>query len=294
LVNYPVLTDIQQDELPALTKPAQTMSAKFEDSTHQLWHCETVKGSKILKVCNHDNIKGSSFWQGMNNLFDARFPDSLGHIEQIYRLLSEHSPLTIPKPSAYQSSVFVLSDYLLGQEVDASTITDEMVKPLAEHIAALHQAQQNKWGAIHHGSFYAQDWSPRLYATLVSLLEAQSFDLSNNIITQILEQAKQISVSQFVPVMMDLRWDQFLHQQGQLSAVVDLDAFVYAPQELELVMLEYLLTSDQCKLFIDNYIRYLPLATIDTVRQPYRLLLFLMNMLGETDLDLWLNAPIRF
>ncbi len=270
------------------------MSAKFEDSTHQLWHCETVKGFKVLKVCNHDNIKESTFWQGMNSLFDAQFPDSLGHIEQIYHLLSSHSPLIIPKPSAYQSSVFVLSDYLQGQEVDASTTTDEMVKQLAEHVAVLHQLQQDKWGAIHHANFYAQDWSPRLYATLVCLLESQSFDLSNNIITQTLEQAKQISVSQFVPVMADLRWDQFLHQQGQLSAVVDLDAFVYAPQELELVMLEYLLAADQFNYFIDSYTRYLPLPTLDTVRQPYRLLLFLMNMLGETDIDLWLNAPTRF
>jgi hypothetical protein len=89
--------------------------------------------------------------------------------------------------------------------------------------------------------------------------------------------------------MPDLRWDQFLQQNKQLTALVDLDAFVYGPKELELVLLEYLLNSEQAELFKEHYQRHSELPDLNFVRAPYRLLLFLMNVLGETDLSNWLG-----
>ena len=94
--------------------------------------------------------------------------------------------------------------------------------------------------------------------------------------------------------MPDLRWDQFLMQQGKLSALVDLDAIVYGPRTLEFVLLEYLLDQTQAECFATEYQNYQSIPDLTKVRLPYRLLLFLMNVLGETDLNSWLNHPERF
>jgi aminoglycoside phosphotransferase (APT) family kinase protein len=91
--------------------------------------------------------------------------------------------------------------------------------------------------------------------------------------------------------MMDLRWDQMLHQQGQLSAIVDMDAYVIGPPELELILLEYQLSPEQAERFKAIYLDVADMPDLSAVRHTYRLLLFLMNSLGETDIQKWMSAP---
>jgi hypothetical protein len=94
--------------------------------------------------------------------------------------------------------------------------------------------------------------------------------------------------------MPDLRWDQFLENDGKLSALVDLDAFVFAPRELDFILLEYLLNQQQARVFAQQYQQSHSLPDLSVVRKPYRLLLFLMNVLGEEDIDTWMQAAARF
>ena len=64
------------------------------------------------------------------------------------------------------------------------------------------------------------------------------------------------------------------------------------PRELELVLLEYLLTPQQAEVFLNVYQSYLPWPDLSNQRLSYRLLLFLMNVLGETDIDKWLHHRV--
>ncbi|MDF1587671.1 MAG: phosphotransferase [Gammaproteobacteria bacterium] len=290
MVKYPNLTEMQQQNLPALTKPAQQMCAKFEDSTHQLWHCETIDGPMVLKLCNHDTIKTSSFWQGVNSLFAVDFPDSLNQIQQIHTFLSEHGCLNIPEYIASEASRYVLVRHITGD--DAETVSDSMVRKLASHLAQLHRHQLSNWGAFHHTGFSAKQWSERLQHTLMTLAELHPVTIPNNMLEHALEQAKKLNVTMFSPIMLDLRWDQMLHQQGQLSAIVDMDAFVVGPRELELVLLEYQLNKQQANTFEQAYQEISDMPALADQRYGYRLLLFLMNSLGETDIAKWMNAPI--
>lgn len=294
MVNYPNLTETQQQNLPALTKPAQAMSAKFEDSTHQLWHCETIDGPMVLKLCNHETIKISSFWQGVNTLFAVDFPDSLNQMQHTHTFLSEHSCLNIPEYIASEASSYVLVRHIIGDDVDGETVSDPMVRKLACHLAQLHRHQLPSWGAFHHAGFSAKQWSQRLQHTLMSLAELHPMSIPNNILEYALEQAKKLDVTMFSPIMLDLRWDQMLHQQGQLSAIVDMDAFVFGPKELELVLLEYQLNKEQADCFKQAYQEMSNMPALAEQRYCYRLLLFLMNSLGETDITKWMNAPTRW
>ncbi|HSR02817.1 MAG TPA: hypothetical protein VLM20_08490, partial [Methylophilaceae bacterium] len=86
---YPKLTAAEQLTLPRLIAQAEAILSKFEDSTHQLWHCETVDGPLVLKVCDNNAISSSRFWYGMNELFAADFPKTIGQIHKTHTLLSE-------------------------------------------------------------------------------------------------------------------------------------------------------------------------------------------------------------
>jgi len=294
LVNYPSLTENQQQNLPDLIQPASLIVAKFEDSTHQLWHCETVDGPMVLKLCNHQTIKTSTFWKGMNHLFEIDFPASLAHIDKTHHFLTEKGDLQIPEFIASEASAFVLARYLEGEDVDFEHVTDDMVIQLARHIAKLHQIQQSNWGALHQTELPSSQWPSRLQNTLRTLVELHHITIPEQVLEQVLQEVADLNIETFVPIMLDLRWDQMLHQHGQLSAIVDMDAFVIGPRELELVLLEYQLTEHQAGVFIQAYRASAEWPDLTEQRFCYRVLLFLMNSLGETDVNKWMNAPIRW
>ena len=287
---YPSLTAKQQQKLPKLIK-ATPLPALFEDSTHQLWQCDTVDGEMMLKVCNADNVQASSFWQGMALLFNVNLSDQLGEFKLVYDKLSTHSSLIIPDYIA-SDSAFILTRLIPGSMLDASNVNDEMVVKLSQHISALHQCQQSVWGSLTNVNLTADHWSMRLVETVNQLAKNQS--IPEQLLAKAIEQSSKITVENFVPIMPDLRWDQFLQDNGQLSALVDLDAFVFAPRELELVLLEYILDQQQADLFISYYQKSHSLPDLSKVRTAYRLLLFMMNVLGEQDIDVWMQAPTRW
>ncbi|MDO8827126.1 phosphotransferase [Methylophaga sp.] len=294
MVKYPSLSEQQQQNLPALLKPASRIPAQFSDSSHQLWFCDTVDGPMVLKLCDHANIQQSNFWRGMNSLFVIDFPASLANITTVYQQISTLSSLDIPPLVATEKSAFLLTKWLSGDEVNASMLNLETIKSLASHLGRLHQQQLPQWGSLQQPEFTAKDWPFRLKTTLQQLAHQQADLIDQAVLQQALSQTEQIAENLFVPIMPDLRWDQFLMQQGKLSALVDLDAIVYGPKTLEFVLLEYLLDSEQAEVFAAEYQSYQSIPDLTAVRLPYRLLLFLMNVLGETDLSSWLNHPQRF
>ena len=295
MVNYPKLSAQQQQDLPRLIQ-ADAIAKSFEDSTHQLWQCNTTDGMMMLKVCDEASVKQSSFWQGMTLLFDVDLPAQLGEFQTVYAQLATLSPLQIPDYIASSSTdnntspAFILSEFLAGDMIELDEISDDMIIALAQHISQLHDHQHHYAGAIYSANISTQQWREKLQNTLKQLAKQQN--ISKDIVDKAMILAAQCSVDYFVPVMIDLRWDQFLQQQGRLTALLDLDAFVYAPRELELVLLEYILNKRQAKTFNQHYHHKLP--DLMTVRYVYRLVLFMMNILGEKDLNSWLNAPTRF
>ncbi len=289
MVSYPQLSQQQQKTLPKLKQAAIALPALFEDSSHRLWHCDTADGPMILKVCDHQHIEQSSFWDGMNRLFEAKFPDSLQHIATTYQHIASVSPLNIPNYIAAAANDFVLTSWLQGDTVKAEKISDKMVIQLADHLGRCHQSVQSRWGRFHQPHLSAEQWPIRLPETISILADKHAVVIPERILKNALQQARAIQVDQFVPIMPDLRWDQFLQQQDQLSALVDLDAFVYGPQALDLVLVEYLIDARQATLFKQYYQRHQVLSDLTEVRFVYRLLLFLMNVLGETQLEAWMT-----
>jgi hypothetical protein len=296
MLTYPLLTLLEQVDLPSLTATPTALLSQFEDSTHQVFLCDTAGGRMVLKVCDEAAVAQSGFWQGVNHLFGADFPKCLARIQLTHDLLTEQGLYAVPDFVASNCSAFehgfVLTRFIDGVDIDATQVPDAMVVQLAKHIARLHQQTKPTWGDCHAPMYQAAEWGERLQATLSTLAEKSNVAIPEPLLQDVLTQASRIQETMFVPVMLDLRWDQFRkvgNAQADALALIDLDAFVMAPCSLDLVLLAYILTPQQFALFKATYKAMHDWPDYSAQKPCYQLLLFLMQVLGETDLAQWMK-----
>ena len=266
---------------------------QFEDSTNQLWLCESEQTpARVLKVCSWAGVMDSDFWVGMQSLFGLNYPQVMGAYGAVYSRLDGLTGIPIPKLLACESATLDFSGFLYCSKLPGITVSEvhnNMVVQLANHIAQLHQATHSQFGTLFNPQYSANIWWPKVIDTIQLLAQKQNVSVD-----QTLLQTEQACPDSFVPIMPDLRWDQFLSDSKKLTGLVDLDAFVFGAVELEFVILEYLLTEEQSAMFKSIYQAYQAIPDLTACREIYRVLLFFMNVLGEKSLDAWMQAPKRF
>lgn len=289
MFTYPQLTDAEQTNLPKLLAEPSFLPSRFIDSTHQLWRCKTGDGEMVLKVCNHASVAKSRFWLGANHLFAADFPNSLSNIQLTHDFLTNNGALKVPEFVAANTNRFVLTRFLPGVDLGASEVDNKWIIALARHIAKLHQRTYQQWGSLHAPQFATEDWPKRLHETLKWLAEKSATPIAEALLNEILALAENTQVSKFVPLMLDLRWDQLRILDDGSLALIDLDAFVVAPRALDLLLIEYVLSPAQLALFKREYCKTHAWPDAAAQKPCYQLLLFLMNVLGEADLDAWMK-----
>lgn len=293
---YPLLTSLEQADLPDLTATPTAIPSQFEDSTHQVFRCDTVDGSMVLKVCDELAVKKSGFWQSANLLFDADFPNSLVNIQQTHDFLTAQGLYQVTDFVAASrpefQHPFVLTRFIEGVDMTALQVTDVMVVQLAKHIAQLHHQSQTTWGSLNTPKHKAAEWSERLQVTLTTLAAKSMAIIPEPILQAVLALANLLQETEFVPMMLDLRWDQFRkvdNANDSTLALIDLDAFVVAPRAFDLVLLEYILTPPQFSLFKTTYRKAHDWPDYSLQKPCYQLLLFLMQVLGEADVENWMS-----
>ncbi len=281
---------------------AVLLSSLFADSTHQAWSCsygvDSAALNCVLKVCSAEDVQDSPFWQAMQSLFAFDFVSNLGHYDIVYQQVKAATPLKIPRLIAAGSgggvrqSGFLLTEFVNGRVIESSNVGEHHIEQLAHHLAALHQKTQDSFGPLFAPQLSLDLWGGTLSKTLTVLGRAQNIDPV--ILDKVLTQIPSIRVEDFHPIMPDLRWDQFLVTDSGELILIDLDALVWGPRELELVLIEYLLDQSQLNLFKAVYTQLHAIPDLDSVRDVYRLLLFVMNVLGESDLEKWMGHSVSF
>ncbi|WP_165990025.1 phosphotransferase [Streptomyces sp. YIM 98790] len=93
-----------------------------------------------------------------------------------------------------------------------------------------------------------------------------------------------------VPVMPDISPGQFLRRRGRITAMVDVDAYVLGPRELDLVFLEFFVDDRAAALIARGYRDVLPFPRLARVRAVYRRLGRLLRIredLGPGEWPAW-------
>jgi len=297
LVAYESISDVRK--LPGL----------FDDSSCQVWAFKGQlpfdEGCSDFILKSHSATTVTPFWRGMQLMFGLSVREAYQNAPESYAYLSKVCSLQTPKVldvlSSQYSSALVL-EKIAGESVNPVDVTNQIITQLAEYLARLHQQSVTSLGALNSNSAAKQThvlsfWQQRLKQTVMSLAETNYSQ--NKYVLEALDKIKEVNYQKLVPLMMDLRWDQFAQQKGVLTGVFDLDAYVKAPIELDFVILEYLLTEPQLEIFVEAYNRAnaneaLIIPSLENVRFVYRMVFFLMNALGETDIDKWMSHPTFF
>ncbi len=292
----PVQLFCSQPALPDLHR-AERLPAMFEDSTHLLWRCETSDGDMILKACRQPMLETTGCWRVIANLFGLYLPRDLANINRIQDMIQQQGLIPLPELVSWGGDseafpAYILTRFVDGRMLETTDLNDDMIAQFASHIARLHQLEYSSWGELSQPGRGASVWPEAVKQTL--LQQAEINTINPDWLNPALSTLEQIQHHSFSPIMLDNRWDQYLFENKRIKALVDIDAFVAGPRELELVLLEYQLDSRQAALFAETYTESLPMPDLSQVRLSYRLLLFLMNALGESDLDIWMQSPARW
>lgn len=252
--------DIAVQVLNHLTKvtSCQPLPKAYDDSTHSIWRLNSPQGRFALKECQPDLLTNANaiFWQATQHWFGLNLPKMLGDYDQVYQFLTDHSGLEVPDLIACQSATAQTPGWLLNRWHEGLSIqqpTPILIIDLANHLGKLHQHQQPYFGTLTGQVMPMNDWALRMQSTLTFLQNASASALNPSTIKTLQNWQPKICV----PVMLDLRFDQFLQDQtGHLQALIDCDAFVWAPSELALVQLQVLLSEDDFELFRKHYLTW--------------------------------------
>ena len=229
----------------------------FEDSTHAIWRLQTQDDCYALKKCpaHLHQIETAVFWRGVRHLWGVDLPKQLGDFAKIYAFLSKYSGLKVPPLVMAQSSDGIQDGWLLNRWMPGSKITaatPRLITQLANHLASLHSQTRPYFGSLMGEQFPLSTFGHKVLETLESIASTQSssLKLTNDEVKSLQNWSPLVSV----PVMLDLRWDQFLQsEQGDLTTLVDCDAFVWAPRELVLVQVFKLMSNENLKNFNQVY-----------------------------------------
>lgn len=94
--------------------------------------------------------------------------------------------------------------------------------------------------------------------------------------------------------MIDIDPSQFLTDGSQLTGIVDTEAYVIAPRELDFIGLEYILDEQSAAEFRAGYESLLPIPNLTECRLPYRYFYRLLSVQGSVDIGQWMNAKVLF
>ncbi|WP_319381327.1 hypothetical protein [Thiomicrorhabdus sp.] len=280
---------------------ARPVKSLFDDSSHHLWLLEGKSGEKsFLKFASHASAEQSLFWQRMQLFFGVSFPDSVRNYQRLYPLVERLCGLKVPKvlDCGAEAPVggWVLCQYLPGRVCGSETEipSGRMLNTMISSIENLYLNDQafhaTAIGDLLQPEISVEGWISFLIKRLESSLQSES---ERQVWSKVRRRMAGVAAEpgRLVPIMIDWRWDQFLVCAEEVT-LVDLDAWVWAPEELAWVLFE--LVWSESELDVLKSVCGDRVPVIGPWRDLYRLMLYQMEILGKVDLLEWMSRSTYF
>lgn len=272
------------------------LSPGYEDHANDVWRVTTTGRTVVVRAPRPDlGAPANPFWAGAQALFGLD-PRDLSPIPHLHAHL--HHDLGIPTPSVLTSGVagdrpWLVMEHIRGETMpDLTASPDALLVQLGSWLARLHDDPSPAWGNLTGTQREPLATFPRRLAeTITTLTHTFHRDDPGHIeaANRLIEIAAAMPApARAAPIMLDIDPSQFLRDGERLVGMIDTDAVVLGPPELELALLEPLLDARGATAFRAGYG---PLPDLRSVRLVYRLLGSLMEVQGHIPLATWMNAP---
>ena len=268
------------------------------DNASDVWRARLPPGSVIVRASRvEDPETASPFMCGLHALFgnDTR---NLSDLAALHGRMGEFGAFEVPGVLGVTRwngrEVALVEDAGAGPSVpfEAADLED-----LGARMARLHvQGRDHAGHLLGHRRVPLTDF----HAAMVQAadLTIRRFDGTGELRSAFEAWARETLVLpaplMAAPMLLDLDSTQFVWEGKTARWLVDLEAAVLAPPELDLCAWEYVLDAASAERFRAGYERVCALPRLDRVRSVYRFFLRVLEVQGGVPLEAWLTAPTQF
>jgi hypothetical protein len=259
-------------------------------------HRDTAVAVRVPRL-SQDNL--SAFWQQLTDVFGFQYPASPEHLGWIASHIQAVGCLAAPAVLAHGSvcgQEAVVTEWLEGNSWEPDQFPDDVAvcAQLGEFLGRMHNQTTSGFGSLlgplSSPSQYVAAASASIEATLDRHWPGSAATQIRDVVRQ--QRSGTKVVTDFCPVMPDISGNQFLYREEGLAGVVDLDAYVIGPIELELTVVEWCLPRPDA--FRDGYQRHRPLPEFAPFRDFHRATVMVNEPALSGDVDRLLHENIHF
>jgi len=279
----------------------EELSPGYDDHASDVWRVQTDAREVIVRTSNIGDIKDASvFFWSVNRLFGVD-PNNVFALEAVNRMLSGFGAFRYPKVlGKYKAD----TEYLIVELLPGSLLTslmelpDDELRKFGRNMAKIHGHQYDYVGNPSGTFKVGLDGANAHFIRAMREIVAKFYSDDRKIVDALPEMERAFrdlpAPENASFVLVDIDPTQFLAENGVITGLVDTEAYVIAPRELDFVALEYILDGRSATLVAEGYETVLPMPDLQSVRRVYRYLYKLVDIQGGDDLDDWFSHPIFF
>lgn len=270
------------------------LNAGNSSRASHVWRVDGPDGPYVARRPWWSTPEVSPFMAGLVGLFgvDPRDLSAVADAYDFWRGLKNWAvPRTLGRAEVLGAPA-LLVEWIDGEPARDLTAAD--AAELGRKVAATHAYALDYFGPLTETAArgcLVEDFYPRALTVLDGLTQhvpLQDWAEHRTLLTQ------APPPTWTAPMLLDWCGDQFIWRGGQLYALVDVEASVYAPPELDVCLWEVLLTAEQCRAFQQAYTEQMPFPDLDPHRAACRLILRALVVEGRPALKDWLALPAHF
>ena len=275
----------------------------YEDHATEVIRVKTEDEQVVFRspryMCELNEL--GSFGWGLYKMFNLDMRDVF-RLEDINKTITKFGP--IPSPQILSKGYIKERPYIIVQFMKGKFLSnlaeqpEELVEEFGKILATIHKNTFSYFGLYSGDKQYSlKSFWKRLGNTIEEIVgkyysQDDAVKERMQVILYEISQLPDPTESAFV--MIDLDSTQLLAQDGHFTSIVDTDAYVVAPRELDFVNIEYLLDERSVIPFIRGYSSILPIPDISKPREPLRYFLRLLEVQGEVNIEMWMNKTKLF
>ncbi|OUM95290.1 MAG: aminoglycoside phosphotransferase [Thermobacillus sp. ZCTH02-B1] len=273
----------------------------YPDHGSDVWLVRTEAQELIVRSSRLREEPDREFWWGLKALFGVD-PRNMDHVEAALKLLSGIPDIPVPRVLARERVNG--REYLAVERMRGAMLPsfigqpDELLRSFGAWLARVHRLETDVFGNPAGTRREAKEHFHGRLAEIVRVMVGREHpddpEMREWLDVALDELSRLPAPEACCPVLVDLGPGQFLAEDGRITALVDVEAYVLAPRELDFVNLEYELDARAAEAFLEGYSSVLDVPDLSRCRTAYRLFCRLMGVKGSVDIRKWMAHPWLF
>jgi len=303
---YDLAAELDPELLKAFVQDEPVVEVRALDPGYSghgsdVWLVRTAASELVVRSSRLREEPDHEFWWGLKALFGVD-PRDMVHFESALELLGGIPDIPVPRVLARKR--LDGREYLAVERMRGAMLRsfigqpDELLHDFGAWLAKVHALPFEGFGNLAGTHLEPKErFHPRLAETMRIMVEREHADdpaMREYLDIALHELSRLPAPEAFCPVMIDLEPTQFLEENGKIAALVDAEAYVAAPRELDFVGLEYVMDERAARPFAEGYSSVREMPDLSRCRMVYRFFYRLMGVQGSVDIRRWLAQPVLF